>query len=239
MSKLFELPDEALIGRSVHGFFDDFDHLVTADRWTDTSGDTTATVSVADGVGGICAVFTDGTDNNEAYLHNTTELFKFADAKPLMFEAYVQYTEANTDDANVLVGLMNAVGANSLVDDGVGPKADYSGACFYKVDGGTNWIVEFSDSTTQQTVELTAANSLDGVAKAAGGSAYQRLRIEFVPTAGSVADVKFFIDDELVYVFNGVSYANATEMEAVVGAKAGDSNAETVNVDYLMAYQKR
>ncbi|MCR9119497.1 MAG: hypothetical protein NXI22_21400 [bacterium] len=236
--KLFSIPDEALIGRRAYGFFDDFDHLVSGDRWTDTSGDTGASVSVADGVGGAAALVTGGDDNNEVYLHSTTELFKFADNKPLIVEALLQYSEANTDDANVMFGLMDNVGANALQDDGAGPKTSYSGALFFKADGDTLWSVQYSDGATQQTVQLSADAAHDGFARLSGGANAQTFRIEFAPYGGA-ADVRFFIDHVLVYAFQGVSFTNASEMEAVVGLKAGGANSETANVDYLFAYQRR
>jgi hypothetical protein len=238
MPKLLELPDELHLARLSYGFLDDFTHLVTGDLWTDTSGDSGASAAVADGVKGVVALVTGATDNNEAYLHQTAETFKFADDKPLIFEALVQFAEANTDDANVMVGLKDAWAADSILDDGAGPAASYSGAVFFKVDGGTRWNVEYSNGATQETAELTAANSLDGIAKTAGGAAYQRLRIEFQPH-GTVGDVKFFIDDQHVYTFANVSYSSATDMEAGFGVKAGGANSETLNVDYAYARQKR
>lgn len=236
--KLISLPDEALLGRRAHGFFDDFDHLVTGDRWTDTSADSGASVAVADAVGGVASLVTGGTNNNEAYLHSTAELFKFADAKPLVVETRLQYAEANTDDANVMFGLIDNVAADTLQDDGAGPKSNYAGALFFKADGDTLWSVEYSNGATQQTVQLTAANSLDRVDHTAGGADYATLRIEFAPYGG-VGDVRFFLNDSLVYAFTSVSYSNATEMEVAVGLKAGGANSETANVDYVFAYQAR
>ena len=37
------------------------------------------------------------------------------------------------------MGLCSAAGANALLDNGGGPAANYSGAVFYKVDGGTTF----------------------------------------------------------------------------------------------------
>lgn len=236
--KLVSLPDEFYLGRRNFGFFDDFLEFVTGDLWTDTSPDTTATVAVSDAVGGVAVLTSDATDNNEAYLLTTKELFKFAQDKPLVFETRLQYAEANTDDANVCFGFMNAVGANSIVDDGAGPKSSYSGAVFFKVDGGTRWQCESSLSTTQTTTELTAANSLDKIAKTAGGASYQTFRIEVLPVSSTVAEVSFFIDGVHVAKQN-LTYTSATEMNAFVGVKAGGANSEVVSVDYVAAYQVR
>lgn len=239
MPKLLDnIPDEALYAKTVFGFHHDFLEFVSGDVLADTSGDTGASWAASDAAGGVAVGLTGGTDNNEAYLHTTKELFKFAANKPMFFEARIQYAEANTDDANVCLGFMDAVGANSIVDDGAGPKASYSGAVFFKVDGGTRWNVETSISTTQNTTELTAANSLTKSAQTAGGSSYQTLRIEVIPFSSTQADAMFYIDGSLVYK-QTFTYTNATEMMAFVGVKAGGSNEETVNVDYIQAYQQR
>ena len=48
----------------------------------------------------------------------TNSPFKMADDKPLLFEARVQYAEANTDDANLFAGFANALNsADMLVDN--------------------------------------------------------------------------------------------------------------------------
>jgi len=238
--KLINLPDEAHQLRLTHGFFEDFDHFVDGDRWTMVDADSGASVAEdADGVGGVVLLTTGATDNNEAVLATSNELFKFASDKPLVAEARVQYAESNTDDANVLFGVMDAIGANSLQDGGAGPKASYSGAVFFKADGDTVWSVESSLAGAQTTTQLTATNSLDGAAKTAGGSSYQTLRIEVQPLAGSVADIMFYIDEILVAKHKGVSITSATEMMVGVAAKAGSANSEVVSVDYISAYQKR
>lgn len=239
MPNLLTLPDELHVSRRNYGFFEDFQEFVSGDLFTDTSGDTGAAVANIDGAGGQVTLTTGGTDNNECYLLTTKELFLFAANKPLIFEGRLKYSEANTDDANVALGFMNAVGADSILDDGAGLKASYSGAVFFKVDGGTNWKVETSIATTRTgTVELTALNSLDKVAKAAGGGSFQTFRIEVLPISSTRAEATFYIDGVLVQKIE-FTYTSATEMMAFVAAKAGGANSEVVTVDYIAAYQLR
>lgn len=237
--KLLDAPDVLAKAPRTFGAFDDFLEFVSGDLFTDTSADTGAAVANIDGAGGQVTLTTGATDNNECYLLTSKELFKFADDKPLVFETRLKYSEANTDDANVCMGLMDAVGANAILDNGGGPKASYSGAVFFKVDGGTRWNVEVSDSGTQTTVELTAANSLNKTAQTAGGTSFATFRIEFAPYTSTKAEIRFFIDDTLVYKVSEYTFANATEMNAFVGVKAGDSNSEVVTVDYVSAFQLR
>jgi len=223
-----------------YGFFEDFLEYTTGDLFSDVQADTGATVAIdADGEGGLVLLTTGATDNNEAYLFSTRELFLFAANRPLVCEARIQYAEANTDDANVLFGFMDAIAANSLLDDGGGPKASYSGALFYKADRDTVWTVENSIGSTQKATQLTADNSLDGTTQTAGGSAYQLLTIEVNPHGGGSSDITFWIDDVLVAKHKDQTYASATQMMVGCGVKAGGANSEVVTVDYINAYQLR
>lgn len=230
MSKLVKL-GEFLENRESFGRESDFEHYVTADAYSTVVSDS-GTVAVGDAVGGIVVLTpSDGTvgDNDEAYLKGTTEIYKFANNQPFRFEALVQFTEANTDDANIMVGVANAVAANHLQDNGAGPLASYSGACFYKVDGGTTWNVEVSVGATQVTEALTDT---------AGGASYQRLRIEFQPITSTVGECRFWIDGVLKKVLS-FTYTGATEMQECFGVKNGSTNLEVLNVDYASCRQLR
>lgn len=239
MPALLPRPDASLLLPRVFGFDEDFPEFVSGDLFTDLSPDSGAAVAITDAAGGVVTLTTGATDNNECYCHTTKELFLFAAGKPIFYETKLKWTEANTDDANVLAGFVDAAGANTIVDDGAGPKASYSGALFFKVDGGTSWWVEVSIAGTQQTVELTAANSLDKTLHtSAGAGTYQTLRIEVVPINSTQQEVSFFIDGVHVYKFTQ-TYTSATEMNALVGVKAGGANSEVVSVDYISAWQLR
>jgi len=159
----------------------------------------------------------------------------------------VQWTEANTDDANVICGFKDAVAANSLLDDGGGPAASYSGAVFFKVDGGTTWNVETSVGSTQLTKTLTADVSLDNVAHSSSSTSYQILRVEIHPFTSTQVRVEFYIgvlasagDWNMKHVAtNYVTFSGATEMQAFCGIKNGAGNAETLRIDYLGCGQLR
>lgn len=227
--------------KDTHGFFEDFYEFVTADFWTKTVTDVAGGVGIVttDGAGGILTVGTeDATDNDEVLLESTREAFLFAASKPLHFAARIQYAEANTDDANVFVGLMDAAGADAMLDNGAGPKASYTGIGFFKVDGGTTWQTEVSIAGTQTTTDLTALNSLDGIAKTAGGASYTVLEFTFKPFSSTQAYVDFFIDG--VHVQHLLwTYTSATEVQVAVVLKNGGANAEVMLVDWISCYQKR
>ena len=205
-----------------------FGHYTTTEDFTTVVSDS-GTVAVADGSKALVITPSDGTvaDNDEGYAKGTYEAFKFADDKPMLIDALIQFTEANTDDANVMVGCMDAVAANSLLDDGGGPKASYSGAVFFKVDGGTVWQCETSNAGTQTTTVTTVT---------AGGSAKQHLRIEITKSSSTHAKVAFWIDG--VNVANHtVAYASITDVQLVAAVKNGGDNLETLNVFVLRGAQ--
>lgn len=238
MTKLLSLPESLPIQRC-YGFAEDFLEFVSGDLFTDTSADSGAAVAPIDGSGGLVTLTTGGTDNNECYLLATKECFLFAADRPMVFEARLKYTEANTDDANLCLGFMDAVAADSILDDGGGPAASYSGAVFFKVDGGTKWNCEASIGGTQTgTVLLSAANTLDGLDKVAGGGVFQILRIEVAATSPTSAVASFWINGVCVQEIT-FTYTGATEMKPFVGVKAGGANSEVVTVDYVAAYQLR
>lgn len=226
---------------------DDFEWFVTAHRWTSLAADSGASVAVGDAVNGVVALTTGGTNNNEALLRTTAELFKFQANKPFVGEMRFQYAEANTDDANIFIGFADAMGADLMVDDGAGPKASFSGAGFYKVDGGTRWQVISSVGTTR---------TADDTVHTAGGSGYVTVRIEWLPENATTGEVVFLIDPaggqnlqparyyteanrRLNVIRHTVTFASATEMHFGAYVKAGGANSEVLNVDVAGFAQSR
>ncbi len=236
MTKLLELPDFLRLRRQ-HGFWDHFtggdvkvgDGSTDIIQYTITADAGGAQGLDVDGVGGIYSIATDGDDNDEAYIE-TRELVKFAAGKPFIFEALVQYAEANTDDANVVVGVVDAPGANTLADNGGGAAINDSGALIYKVDGGTVWRFK---------TNLGGGTATDSVSQTtAGGAAYQTLRIEARDVNATDIELVPFVDGVQLKDSNDkpikhtVTLGTATEMALVAGAKAGGANAETLLIDY-------
>jgi hypothetical protein len=235
--KVLDLP-QTVRERRMYGFFDDFEWYISPHRWTALAADAGASVAVgASAAGGTVVLTTGATDNNEAAVATTNSPFKVADDKPLLFEARVQYAEANTDDANLFAGFASGLnGADMLADNGAGPKASFSGAGIYKVDGETTWRCVSSKGASQTLSQST---------KTAGGSAAQTLRVEIQPIDAASAQVTFYVDDEPLRDFAGnliahtLAFSGAAAMQAGVAVKAGGALSEVVNVDYLAAYQLR
>lgn len=221
------------------------DHFVGLDttRWNTLEADANGDVAHdVDGANGIVQLLVTTTDNEEAYLYSN-ELFDFDRNKSYIVWARLQFAEAATDDANVMFGLMEGVAANSLQDNGAGPAADYDGALFFKVDGGTRWQFETSEGTAQETTDLDYT---------AGGASYHTLAIQVMAKSATELEITPWIDPlggnnlkqarpygvspRVPLVKHNLTLASTTgEMAVVVGLKNGGANSETVNVD-LIAY---
>lgn len=237
--KLLQLPDEAQLAERTFGFVDDFLEYVDAQRWTKTCTGTGATLAAGSLQGGSAVVTTGATGNNSSLLRTTNSPFKFTANQPLEFLAVAQYTEASTNQMNAFIGLMSGADNGTMVDSNAGPKTSFSGAGFYKAGGDTVWSIIVSLGSTQTKVQLTAANSLDKVAKTAGGSSQQVFRIEYEPRNSTTAEIRFFIDGVLVYKIADFTITSAAAMPAVVFAKAGTSASEVINVDLVRCHQGR
>lgn len=207
-----------------HQFFDDFYALNVVATTGDyvVTKDGSVAGSVLDRAGGWAQIVTDVNDNDEFYLASIGESWLLAEGKPLYFEARVELTEANTDDANILVGLLDANGANTLLDNGGGPPASYSGACWFKVDGGTVWQFETSNAGTQSTT-TSAGTFTSGTA--------DRLGFIFDPNDGTTGVVTPYLNG-VAGTAKNITLASLTEMNLVLGVKAGGAHAETLKIDY-------
>lgn len=184
------------------------------------------TVTIADGVKGICALAPGATDNDEMYMVASNETIKFVADKVFIAEAEIQFTEASTDAANIMFGMMNAVAADALIDDGGGPRAAGDYVAMWKVDGSTVWRAGVQSNGTQlPTIDVDSEVT-------AGGASYQRLRIKVVCETTTRAWAEFTVDGVCVALVH-FDYASATEMQLVVGVKSGSGNAETLNVDWM------
>lgn len=186
------------------------------------------TTAVKDG-GGISNA-TAASDNAEASVASDAKLFKYSGAdNSAQLRWLVDFTEANTDDANVYVGMHSATIADTLGDDEAGPPANYSGFGFFKLSGNTTWSIEASNATSQTTVELSAANSLTAGAQSSGGGTRQLLGIDVIGKTATKADIVFTIDEVAVYKLTDFDMTSIAACALVAFMKASGANAETLN----------
>lgn len=219
----------------------DIDTMVVFDHFTGDQSDINAvdtvtdsgTVLIGDNPGGIATLTpSDGTvaDNDEAYLATPNELFKYAVNSAIYGRARLKFTEVTAGAANVAFGFQNAVGANSIIDDGAGLKVSGSTLGIYKVDGEQVWRVVSSCNGTS-TVTLTN--------KAAAAATWYVLEIECRDWDQVSMQVSFKIDGEYLrdaqnnIIKHTVAIASATEMQMFAGIKLGAAtNNDTLLLDY-------
>lgn len=177
----------------------------------------------------------DATDNNEAAVKSTAEVFLLAADAALVGEAKIQYAEHNTNAANVAFGFADAIGTNLITDNGAAITAS-TAILIYKKDGETVWrCYAENNGTTNDTASTTTA----------GGSTYQTLMVEVMAVDGTNVEVTYFCDGQPLRDSNSrpikhrLAYASATEMQVGVYGKAGAGSVHTVKVDYIYAAQRR
>jgi hypothetical protein len=215
-----------------HTWFDDFnmfDATATVGRYAVVKDGAVSTPSMLDAAGGVLSMATDVNNNDEIYLSSIAENWIFAASKPLWFEARLALTEANVDDANIIAGLSDGVGANSLQDNGAGPAASYDGAVWFKVDGGTVWQFESSNAGTQVTTSSAGAFVSD---------TFYRVGFLFNPNDGTTGIVTPYLNGVKGTAQN-ITLAGLEEMHILLGVKAGGAAAETLRVDYVKVIQAR
>lgn len=220
---------------------DFFNFATGTDGWTSLVADTTPTVTVGDARGGILALATDATNNNEVMVRSTNELFLPTAGRPCFARARINLSEAATDDANLFFGFASAAGADLMVDDGAGPRTTGSIFGIYKVDGGTVWrCITRNGSDATDTISVTSNDMASGV--------YQELEIRIEEFSTTQCVVTFLVDgfylrDNTTFnnvISHRVAYASLTEMNFVpCYAKAGGGTSEVPNVDWAIAAQQR
>lgn len=243
--RLVEIPQLSKLMPLQYGFHDDMQGFLTAtstDKYTVVTAVDGSVLQVDAAPGGvnIKSAVASASGNEDCYLVREAETFKPAAGKPISFGALVQATEDDVNQNNLIVGLTDGAAADLLVNDGAGPKTSGTTLAFFKKDGGLNWWVHVSLSTTQQSYELTATASLDKTAHVGSGAGDQFLEIDFLPKNSTQADVIFKIDGVAVYKITDWVFTSATDVQAVCGAKDGDAGDEvTITLRGWYCYQVR
>lgn len=231
-------PSQVLIRyRSV---FDDFDGIDTT-KWTTLAADSGAAAAAA--ATSEASLTTGATDNNEAAIYTTIANWTLSADKSLAFEAICSYTEANTDDANVAIGLSSAWGANLLADNGAGPSNNCTAILIYKIDGGTTWKILTSKGTDQTITDTGIAVSgysrwIVNVAEISGGVA----EVTFQHSAAATSDPLDLLKPSQIPALplkHTITIASAAAMKFGAYVKAGGANSEVLKVDVLAINQTR
>jgi len=213
---LEEIRQDPSVGFLIRDEFNDFT-TATNGLISSLTGGGTSVVLLANH-GGVLELDPTGNDDDEAYAGSRYTWITPTAGREVWFECCARFTEANTDDANVMLGLVSGpVATGHLQAAGAGPLAAYYGACFFKVDGGTTWNCETSNNAAQTT------NA--GVATRTSGS-YVRYGIKL----SGLSLATFYIDDTPVSSIPSNLPAAATGVAFCV--RNGGANNEKLYVDW-------
>lgn len=219
--------------------FDDFWQDQSDINAIDTITDS-GTVLMGDDINGVATLTpADGTvaDNDEAYLATPNEIFRFGTNREIYGRFKFRYTAVVAADPNICVGFQNAVGANSIVDNGAGPKTSGSCLAVFKNDGGTVFVVASAcnGTATTTTTNKTIAAATDYV-----------VEILCRDWDGVSMQVMFKVDGEYLRdtsnnpIKHTVAIASSTEMQMFAGIKLGAiTNNDTLLLDYWYGAQTR
>lgn len=225
------------INKDEYAVADDFTHWIDADEWTVLHADGGATVTHEGPGRSWINMEIKTTDNDEAAIVTTNELFKFITLVPIHVTARIQYTEVNTDDANVAFGLADAIGANFITDDGAALAIANEGAVIYKLDGDTTWRFATEMDTVQTTSQSTTT---------AGGATPQVLEIDIIPTTATTFQARPFVNGVQLLdstsgdpIMHTITLGTATDMDLGVYGKTGAAQEENIRIDYIIGQQGR
>jgi hypothetical protein len=224
--------------------FDDFvDGPDTTNKYaaTLTNSGTAALVNTG-GNGGVVALAASGVSpaaNDQSYLATTNSFFLPLNGQPIIAEAWVQYTELNTNAANVFFGLASGVAANLLVTANGGMRTTGTILGLFKQGGTSVWQAIARNGTSLQNTTST---------QAAGLTTYQRLTVEVVDQVSLLCTVVFKVDGQILTDANEnwikyiVPYSGLTKCQLVLGVRNGTvvtGGGELVNMDIWYGQQRR
>lgn len=202
--------------------FTDIDITATTGKYV-VSKDGTPTIGPTDAANGVLSIASGATDNDSSSVATVKKGWLFAANKPLWFEAAFSLTEANTDDANLFVGLASVVDKTIMQNNGAGVIANFDGAGWYKVDGDLHLRFGTSKATAQ------VLNATAGVF--VSGTSY-RVGFIFDPAGGTTGSITPYLNGTALTA-HAITLSGLTAMALVLNAKAGGSNAETLLVDWV------
>ena len=240
------------VGRRSMLLEDNFAYYSSGTTWTSVVNNSGTVATGNFSPSGILFT-TGGADNNYTYTYATNKNFIYIADKPIVFETIFKYSEVATTGTNIGFGFSDSVVAGSLVDNGGGPAASFSGAMIYKVDGGSAWKV-VSSIGTAQTIS-TVANITPG------GTNLVRARIEIRYVNGD-AEVSYWMQNvgllgsntagitggqlldsttlkPIKHTVTAANIASAAQMTPFFGIKAGTAAAYTAychRIAAAMAY---
>ena len=232
---------------SYHELYDDFqklDTVASTGLWQSVNDGATGTLAlVAATVDGRINIPTAAAANDYQLLATQQKIFKFAANKPLWFEATVQCTEANTNNANWAVGLSSITTTGFMTDTNGGLPATWDGAVWYKTGGAL--ALGFASSAASSAVTKVTPNVTPNDTATYASATDYTLGFHFDPNDGTTGYITPYYNGKPCLTTGGVIYrqpialSGLGTMYPILTMKAGSTSAETLQVDRVWVLQKR
>jgi hypothetical protein len=216
---------------------------------------TTDIWQVVKGTGGSITLAGPGSSNNNGWVSIPTAAAAANDyqtfwtqsaqyalssnAGPLLFEVYLNLTEANTNKASWFCGFSSTTTTGFLQNTGA-PAANYSGAVFWKAQGAMALNFQTSNATTQTSTSSPIATVVSGQSYILG--AY------IDPNDGVTAKATYYAStvsgsplaiNVLGSATLNLTVASLASMYFGFGVRCASASAETLFVDYAQVYGSR
>lgn len=199
-------------------WFDDF-HSYTAAQWTVTETQAGATQAVAAGAdGGHLVLVNTATDNDVNQVQWAQESFRLQATKKTWLRARFKVSDATNSD--VLVGLYitdTSPVASAPTDGFYFLKADDSTALTFRVGKDSTYTTSGTVATMANDTFVTVTAYLDPVSRT----------------------VKLYNDDTRVGSVALTNLPDDEDLAVTIAVQAGDANARTLTIDYLMVVKER
>jgi len=234
-------------------FDDDFVITMTSQFWTAVSGNSgTATVGVGTLTTGAVDLYTGAgaANNDEVYYYGLkTATLKTGAAFRIM--ATLQYTEANTDDCNIVMGFSKTAPiAGFLVNGngGVNTTANDDGFYIEKIGNTTVWkavaqwsAASFAQATASNSTSVFTVRQVIAIDVVCGQNlvAEATYYVYYIPSGGTptpLTDPTGIVPAAIRFRF---PFTGSTNLLPVLGVKTGGTNAETVTFDRVSIFALR
>jgi hypothetical protein len=223
-----------------HIFYDDFyiQPSTKASAWGDWTvvedDGKGGTDGVGDAAGGIYTQYCDADDEDESYLISDHESWLFAAGKSMWLECRMAIVEGTANDANWIMGLMDAAGANAIQDAGAGPAASFDGAVFY----GLEDTLTYGFGTSNAAVQDLTSNPATTWTMVSGTMMNLGFHFDSKSTADTTGYITPYVNG-VPGIRQSITLSGLAEMEFIIGVKSNGTSEEAFQIDYLKIVQVR
>jgi len=198
------------------------------------------TIALLEENGGGVSITTSTTDNNLAYIQKSARTMNLAGGYSVALSGILQFSEANTNAANIFVGLTNIASAAVLQDDGAGLISAFKGVGFFKVDGGVNLQVGVGNGTdANETKEIDNTANQRKAAVVAGSASDVPFRIGAIYKTSTKIDVVFWWNGVEVYKITDYDPTGMGLLAPCFAVKCGSTTAEVLKLRMYNASVRR